>query len=96
MDTLEVTSKPLVKMSRAKKKILEAKGYKVTDSAEWLGLSREEAQIVDGYSGKSGGLPTLLRIQACWSWEKFNLYFLRNFAIRSESLLTERPSRVML
>ena len=47
MDTLEVTSKPLVKMSRAKKKILEAKGYKVTDSAEWLGLSREEAQIVD-------------------------------------------------
>ena len=34
-------------MTEAKKKILEAKGYKVTDSAEWLGLSREEAQIVD-------------------------------------------------
>ena len=34
-------------MREAKKKILEAKGYKVTDSAEWLGLSREEAQIVD-------------------------------------------------
>ena len=30
-------------MTEAKKKILEAKGYKVTDSAEWLGLSREEA-----------------------------------------------------
>ena len=36
-----------LEMTEAKKKILEAKGYKVTDSAEWLGLSREEAQIVD-------------------------------------------------
>jgi len=34
-------------MTEAKKKILEANGYQVTDSAEWLGLSREEAQIVD-------------------------------------------------
>ena len=34
-------------MTEAKKKIVEANGYKVTDSAEWLGLSREEAQIVD-------------------------------------------------
>lgn len=33
-------------MTEAKKKILEANGYKVTDSAEWLGLSKEEAQIV--------------------------------------------------
>ena len=36
-----------LEVREAKKKILEAKGYKVTDSAEWLGLSREEAQIVD-------------------------------------------------
>ena len=34
-------------MTEAKKKIVEANGYKVTDSTEWLGLSREEAQIVD-------------------------------------------------
>ena len=34
-------------MKEAKKKILEANGYKVTDSADWLGLSKEEAQIVD-------------------------------------------------
>jgi len=34
-------------MTVAKKKILEANGYKVTDSADWLGLSKEEAQIVD-------------------------------------------------
>ena len=34
-------------MTEAKKKIVEANGYKVTDSAEWLGISREEAQIVD-------------------------------------------------
>ena len=34
-------------MTEAKKKIVEANGYKVTDSAEWLGLSREEAQILD-------------------------------------------------
>lgn len=53
MGTLEVTSKPLVilhgerKRKSTKRKKLEAKGYKVTDSAEWLGLSREEAQIVD-------------------------------------------------
>ena len=36
-----------LEMTDAKKKMLAAKGYKVTDSAEWLGLSREEAQIVD-------------------------------------------------
>ena len=34
-------------MKEAKKKILEAKGYKVTDSAEWLGLSKEESQLVE-------------------------------------------------
>ena len=34
-------------MTVAKKKILEANGYKVTDSADWLGLSKEEAQIID-------------------------------------------------
>ena len=34
-------------MTEARKKKLEAKGYKVVDSAEWLGLSREEAQIVE-------------------------------------------------
>ena len=34
-------------MKEAKRKILESKGYVVTDSAEWLGLSREEAQIVN-------------------------------------------------
>ena len=51
--TLEVTSKSLVilhgerKRKSTKRKKLEAKGYKVTDSAEWLGLSREEAQIVN-------------------------------------------------
>ena len=36
-----------LEMTDAQKKMLAAKGYKVTDSAEWLGLSREEAQIVD-------------------------------------------------
>ena len=36
-----------LEMTDAKKKMLAAKGYKVTDSAEWLGLSREETQIVD-------------------------------------------------
>jgi predicted XRE-type DNA-binding protein len=34
-------------MTEAKRKKLEANGYKVTDSAEWLGLTREEAQLVD-------------------------------------------------
>ena len=34
-------------MKETKKNILEAKGYKVTDSAEWLGLSKEEAQLVN-------------------------------------------------
>ena len=34
-------------MTVAKKKILEANGYKVTDSADWLCLSKEEAQIID-------------------------------------------------
>ena len=34
-------------MTEAKKKMLEAKGSKVTDSADWLGLSKEEAQLVD-------------------------------------------------
>ena len=34
-------------MTEAKRKILESKGYSVTDSADWLGLSKEEAQIVD-------------------------------------------------
>ena len=34
-------------MTEKKKKILEANGYRVVDSADWLGLSNEEAQIVD-------------------------------------------------
>jgi len=34
-------------MTEAKRKKLEANGYKVTDSAEWLGLTREESQLVD-------------------------------------------------
>ena len=34
-------------MTETKKKILEANGYRVTDSADWLGLTKEEAQIVD-------------------------------------------------
>ena len=34
-------------MKEAKKKILEANGYKVTDSADWLGLSKEETQLVE-------------------------------------------------
>ena len=34
-------------MKEAKKKILEANGYKVTDSADWLGRSKEEAQLVE-------------------------------------------------
>lgn len=34
-------------MTKTKKKILEANGYRVTDSADWLGLTKEEAQIVD-------------------------------------------------
>ena len=34
-------------MKEAKKKILDANGYEVTDSADWLGLSKEEAQLVE-------------------------------------------------
>ena len=34
-------------MTEKKKKMLEATGYRVVDSADWLGLSNEEAQIVD-------------------------------------------------
>lgn len=34
-------------MTEKKKKMLEANGYRVVDSADWLGLSNEEAQIVD-------------------------------------------------
>ena len=34
-------------MKEAKKKILESNGYKVTDSADWLGLSKEESQLVN-------------------------------------------------
>ena len=34
-------------MTEAKRKILETKGYAVTDSAEWLGLTRGETQIVN-------------------------------------------------
>lgn len=34
-------------MTDAKKKILADNGYRITDSAEWLGLSREEAQLID-------------------------------------------------
>ncbi len=34
-------------MTEAKRKKLEVNGYKVTDSAEWLGLTREEAQLVE-------------------------------------------------
>ena len=34
-------------MTEKKKKMLEANGYRVVDSAAWLGLSNEEAQIVD-------------------------------------------------
>ena len=34
-------------MTEKKKKMLEANGYRVVDSANWLGLSNEEAQIVD-------------------------------------------------
>ena len=34
-------------MTEAKKKMLEGNGFKVTDSAEWLGLTREEAQLVN-------------------------------------------------
>ncbi len=34
-------------MTEAKKKILAENGYRVTDSAEWLGLSREESQLID-------------------------------------------------
>ena len=36
-----------LEMTEAKKKILKANGYTVTDSADWLGLSNEEAQIVN-------------------------------------------------
>ena len=36
-----------LEMTETKKKMLGANGYKVIDSAEWLGISREEAQIVD-------------------------------------------------
>ena len=34
-------------MTDAKKKILADNGYRITDSAEWLGLSREESQLID-------------------------------------------------
>ena len=34
-------------MTEAKKKILAENGYRITDSAEWLGLSREESQLID-------------------------------------------------
>lgn len=34
-------------MTEAKKKILAENGYRMTDSAEWLGLSREESQLID-------------------------------------------------
>lgn len=34
-------------MTEAKKKILAENGYRLTDSAEWLGLSREESQLID-------------------------------------------------
>jgi predicted XRE-type DNA-binding protein len=34
-------------MTEKKKKMLETNGYRVVDSADWLGLSNEEAQIVD-------------------------------------------------
>ena len=34
-------------MTDEKKKLLEASGMKVVDSAEWLGLSKEESQLVD-------------------------------------------------
>ena len=34
-------------MTEVKKKILEANGYRITDSADWLGLTKGEAQIVD-------------------------------------------------
>lgn len=36
-----------LEMTEKKKKMLEANGYRVVDSADWLGLSNEEAQIVD-------------------------------------------------
>ena len=34
-------------MTEAKKKMLEANGMKVVDSADWLGLTKEESQLVD-------------------------------------------------
>ena len=34
-------------MKEIKRKKLEENGYKVIDSAEWLGLSSEEAKLVD-------------------------------------------------
>ena len=34
-------------MTEEKRKILEANGIKVTDSAGWLGLSKEESQLVE-------------------------------------------------
>ena len=34
-------------MTDEKRKLLEASGMKVVDSAEWLGLSKEESQLVD-------------------------------------------------
>ena len=36
-----------LEMTERKKKILMANGYTITDSADWLGLSNEEAQIVN-------------------------------------------------
>ena len=34
-------------MTEEKKKLLEANGMKVVDSADWLGLTREESQLVE-------------------------------------------------
>ena len=34
-------------MTEVKKKMLEANGMKVVDSADWLGLTKEESQLVD-------------------------------------------------
>ena len=34
-------------MTEAKKKILKSNGMKVVDAADWLGLTKEESQLVD-------------------------------------------------
>ena len=47
-------------MREAKKKILEAKGYKVTDSAEWLGLSRAQAELAKRIGTKQSGVARML------------------------------------